>query len=273
MASIISYLLAGLARLTRSPPQGFPWGVGRPDVRNGRSQQQGAGPLLPPAQLLPPLMRPTVHPSEQVVEVAQNPWCEVAWYMTDSREQFRICGECRLCCSAASRSLLLIRFAGKPGKCWRRRETLALCVDAGPLRIIGPDTIDNDMQEARALAWRNMSDGGRSQFAWPDPGMARLEDDKAFDVDKALIGESVRERPRAFLQRGIKEQRAWWVHGGVRRPDRMRGIASRSRRRCQRSASSSFELWRCGDALAAMTAHDCSLLRAVKSSGASFAAD
>lgn len=60
---------------------------------------------------------------------------------------------------------------------------------------MGPDTVDDDMQQARALAWRNMSEGGRSQFAWPDPGMARLEDSKAFDVDKALIAANVRWKP------------------------------------------------------------------------------
>jgi len=38
-----------------------------------------------------------------------------------------------------------------------------------------------------------MSEGGRSQFAWPHPGLPRLEGDAALEVeDKSLIADDVR---------------------------------------------------------------------------------
>jgi hypothetical protein len=38
-----------------------------------------------------------------------------------------------------------------------------------------------------------MSEAGRSQFAWPEPGIPRLEGDPPLeDVDAALIQDSVR---------------------------------------------------------------------------------
>lgn len=58
--------------------------------------------------------------------------------------------------------------------------------------MITQDELDSEMQQARVHAWNRMSEAGRSQFAWPEPGIARLEDDSAFDVDKALIAENVR---------------------------------------------------------------------------------
>jgi len=44
--------------------------------------------------------------------------------------------------------------------------------------------------QARKTAWHRMSDGGRSQFAWPHPGIPRLEGDEAL-LD-SLVPESVR---------------------------------------------------------------------------------
>jgi hypothetical protein len=91
------------------------------------------------------------------------------------------------------------------------------CSTAGSLRVIDHAHADVTMQEARpvrlagvacgmdlkqtllpllpsqarAAAWRKMSEGGRAQFAWPHPGIPRLEEgDSALDVaDKSLISE------------------------------------------------------------------------------------
>ena len=47
--------------------------------------------------------------------------------------------------------------------------------------------------QAREAAWKRMSEAGRSQFAWPEPGIPRLEGDPPLeDVDAALIQDSVR---------------------------------------------------------------------------------
>mmetsp|Transcript_32262 Transcript_32262/g.91481 ORF Transcript_32262/g.91481 Transcript_32262/m.91481 type:complete len:214 (+) Transcript_32262:94-735(+) len=83
--------------------------------------------------------------SSKVQEVAANPWCEVSWYFPESREQYRI---------------------------------------HGSLSIIRKDHDDEKVARARVSAWKNMSDGGRTQFAWPQPGIPRPEpEDKAPSYD------------------------------------------------------------------------------------------
>ncbi|KAF5835036.1 hypothetical protein DUNSADRAFT_8039 [Dunaliella salina] len=67
----------------------------------------------------------------KVAEAARNPAAEVAWYFTDSREQYRL---------------------------------------SGLLTMVGPDHENQALQDARAAVWRGMSDKARAQYLWPAPG-------------------------------------------------------------------------------------------------------
>lgn len=52
------------------------------------------------------------------------------------------------------------------------------------MTIITKDSIEDEkLQRARAAAWKNMSDPGRQQFLWPEPGLPRPEGE-----DAALFG-------------------------------------------------------------------------------------
>ncbi|GAB4815297.1 hypothetical protein N2152v2_002343 [Parachlorella kessleri] len=79
--------------------------------------------------------------SHKVEEIALNPWGEVNWYFIDTREQFRLLGQ---------------------------------------LLVVTKDEQDESLQQARLAAWKNMSDPGRQQFGWPQPGLDRGEDDSIF---------------------------------------------------------------------------------------------
>lgn len=79
--------------------------------------------------------------------MAHCPFAEVAWYFPITRQQFRIRGE---------------------------------------LQIIGASH-EGLLQEARHAKWRGMSESGRSQFAWPHPGLPRLDGDAALAVDDASL--------------------------------------------------------------------------------------
>jgi PPOX class probable FMN-dependent enzyme len=79
--------------------------------------------------------------SEKVSQIGERPWGEACWYFTKTREQFR--------------------FLGK-------------------LTIVTADYADESLQKARRLVWQKLSDGARSQFAWPDPGKTRVEEASAF---------------------------------------------------------------------------------------------
>lgn len=66
-----------------------------------------------------------------------------------------------------------IHRAQMGGGCsWRRIQ--------GKLDIIGAGCADEKLARARVAAWKNMSDPGRTQFAWPEPGLPRPE---ASDTD------------------------------------------------------------------------------------------
>eukprot|EP00798_Chlamydomonas_sp_ICE-L_P016546 gene16546-22775_t len=73
--------------------------------------------------------------SSKVTELAQNPWGEVAWYFTETREQYRISGK------------LIVVPEGHP---------------------------DEELRKARQALWSKMSPSARVQFSWPTPGMPRL---------------------------------------------------------------------------------------------------
>jgi PPOX class probable FMN-dependent enzyme len=75
----------------------------------------------------------------KVLEVRNEPWAEAAWYLEDSREQFRL---------------------------------------GGPMTIIGKEHSDSALLEERQRLWSSLSPGARQQFTYPDPGQPRQDDDK-----------------------------------------------------------------------------------------------
>ena len=95
---------------------------------------------------------------------------------------------------------------------------------AGQLQIVGPECADAALLEVRAparsftrvahaaaqareAAWKRMSEAGRSQFAWPEPGILRLEGDPPLDeVDASLIQNQVRVFAR-FVR--VRANPAW----------------------------------------------------------------
>jgi pyridoxamine 5'-phosphate oxidase len=79
--------------------------------------------------------------SEKAEQIQQQPWAEVCWYFANTREQFRLTG----------------------------RLHLVSCDHSSPV-----------LQKARITSWQELSDAGRLQFAWPDPGQSRSEDKAAF---------------------------------------------------------------------------------------------
>ncbi|MCT7950450.1 pyridoxamine 5'-phosphate oxidase family protein [Ancylothrix sp. C2] len=72
--------------------------------------------------------------SEKAGQIESHPWGEICWYFPKTREQFRLFGE---------------------------------------LILVGENHGDEDLQKARQIAWQELSDGARVQFAWPEPGKTR----------------------------------------------------------------------------------------------------
>ncbi len=80
--------------------------------------------------------------SAKIQEIEHQAIGEICWYFTKTREQFRI---------------------------------------AGNLRLITSKDTDTDLQQVRQATWHDISDSGRSQFAWPDPAQP-VADKSAFDI-------------------------------------------------------------------------------------------
>ncbi|MEH2071376.1 MAG: Npun_F5749 family FMN-dependent PPOX-type flavoprotein [Nostoc sp.] len=80
--------------------------------------------------------------SAKADQIQQQPWAEICWYFPNTREQFRI---------------------------------------AGCLTLVGNDDSHEDLQPARISIWQELSDAARLQFAWPDPGKARVNEAQAFE--------------------------------------------------------------------------------------------
>lgn len=74
--------------------------------------------------------------SQKADQIEHQSWGEACWYFTKTREQFRI---------------------------------------AGTLTLVGDSHPDLKLQKARQTTWQDLSDNGRGQFAWPQPGVARAE--------------------------------------------------------------------------------------------------
>ena len=79
--------------------------------------------------------------SEKISHIKHQPWGEACWYFVKNREQFRL---------------------------------------AGKLTLVSEDCADRILQQARFRAWQQLSDSARKQFAWPDPGKTRTEEEQAF---------------------------------------------------------------------------------------------
>ncbi|WIA08454.1 hypothetical protein OEZ86_011056 [Tetradesmus obliquus] len=75
----------------------------------------------------------------KVSELAANPHVEVCWYFPSSREQYRL---------------------------------------SGSMAIVSKDDSNQQLLQARQEAWARMSDAGRSQFVWPQPGQPRMPADE-----------------------------------------------------------------------------------------------
>ena len=84
--------------------------------------------------------------SEKYQHLLNQPWGEIAWYFTKTREQFRL---------------------------------------AGKFTIVTAETENLELLKAREIIWQNLSNSARIQFAWPDPKQPRNEKD-SFNPDPPL---------------------------------------------------------------------------------------
>lgn len=80
--------------------------------------------------------------SEKIEQIQQQPWGEICWYFSKSREQFRLAGE---------------------------------------LILIGDRDRDSEFYPERHGTWQNLSDSARLQFVWPHPKQGRSPDSSAFN--------------------------------------------------------------------------------------------
>ncbi len=81
--------------------------------------------------------------SAKIEEIEHQPFAEICWYFTKTREQFRI---------------------------------------AGSLKLITATETNSELLQARKTTWHNLSDSARLQFAWPHPAQPAA-DKSAFEVD------------------------------------------------------------------------------------------
>ncbi len=73
--------------------------------------------------------------SDKIDQIHHQPWAEVCWYFTKTREQFRI---------------------------------------AGTLKLVTADS-EQAQQNTRVDLWQKLSDSARLQFVWPHPGQPRAD--------------------------------------------------------------------------------------------------
>ncbi|MEM6500525.1 MAG: Npun_F5749 family FMN-dependent PPOX-type flavoprotein [Cyanobacteria bacterium P01_C01_bin.89] len=84
----------------------------------------------------------TDHRSEKIAQCAGDQRAEACWYFPKTREQFRLLG------------------------------TIAT--------VTNQESSEEGGGRERVTTWQNLSDGARLQFAWPQPGDRRAEDENAF---------------------------------------------------------------------------------------------
>jgi PPOX class probable FMN-dependent enzyme len=81
--------------------------------------------------------------SEKIEEIKYQPWTEICWYFTETREQFRIFGN---------------------------------------LILVDGDCSNLLLQQLRQETWQQLSDATRQQFTWAYPKQTRVEDNAIFSV-------------------------------------------------------------------------------------------
>ncbi|NEO99172.1 MAG: pyridoxamine 5'-phosphate oxidase [Symploca sp. SIO2E9] len=79
--------------------------------------------------------------SQKTNQMKHQHWGEICWYFPKTREQFRL---------------------------------------GGHLNLVTASNESQALREARQITWQELSDSARLQFAWPEPGVARVEDEAAF---------------------------------------------------------------------------------------------
>ena len=79
--------------------------------------------------------------SQKAEQIKHHSWGEICWYFPQTREQFRLSGQ---------------------------------------LTLVSTDHPDQTLAAVRQITWQELSDSARLQFAWPDPGVARVENEGAF---------------------------------------------------------------------------------------------
>ncbi len=90
--------------------------------------------------------------SQKADQIVNQPWGEICWYFTKTREQFRI---------------------------------------SGYLQLVDCDNDDLELIAARKAAWQKISDNARSQFMWPNPGEPRSDDLTLFTSETPSAHEPV----------------------------------------------------------------------------------
>lgn len=81
--------------------------------------------------------------SDKVIDLTHQPWGELCWYFTQTREQFRL---------------------------------------AGAILLVTAQTVDADLLQARQRQWVQLSEASRQSFHWPSPGTPRNADAATFEV-------------------------------------------------------------------------------------------
>ena len=79
--------------------------------------------------------------SQKIAHIEAQPWAEACWYFNKSSEQFRLFGQ---------------------------------------LTLVTAASLELALQSARQVAWRQLSDSARLQFAWPHSGEEREKEAEAF---------------------------------------------------------------------------------------------
>ena len=74
--------------------------------------------------------------SHKIAHIQAQPWAEICWYFTKSREQFRLLGQ---------------------------------------LVLVKATDLEPNLQLARQQVWQKLSDSARQQFCWPEPGAKRTK--------------------------------------------------------------------------------------------------
>lgn len=147
--------------------------------------------------------------SRKIEEIAHCPWAEVAWYLPQTREQFRFLGRLTVVDAATEDAALqrVSRHAAAWPRCPGPTHVAppARHVDAVPPPSTCPPGLLLPLLpmpaaypthvwlppaslQGRLVAWKNMSDPGRQQFLWPHPGEPRGEDASVFKPGVWVVG-------------------------------------------------------------------------------------